>query len=176
MVNDEFLGRPNKIEKRSFRFYLPNLCLFMTFSRPRDTISTLGVFSTPGRCHKCTGGCHDKCGGRSLGKQLNLYGNPGVLNIPWYTHGISMCTAQTLCRVILNSNFSNHAQSVFFLIFSSSSKMYIMFSFMPFSFDHRRPTWWYVIGRLGGGGVVHSLFHTPQRSDYHFSWKFLTVL
>ena len=24
IVNDEFLGRPNKIEKRSFRFYLPN--------------------------------------------------------------------------------------------------------------------------------------------------------
>ena len=37
-------------------------------------MSTLGDYmSTPG-------GYHDKCGGRSLGKQLNLYGNPGVLN------------------------------------------------------------------------------------------------
>ena len=26
------------------------------------------------------GGYHDKCGGRSLGKQLNLYANPGVLH------------------------------------------------------------------------------------------------
>ena len=34
------------------------------------------------------GGYHDKCGGRSLGKQLNLYGNPSVLNIPWCIHDI----------------------------------------------------------------------------------------
>ena len=34
------------------------------------------------------GGYHDKCGGRSLGKQLNLYGNPSVLNIPRFTHDI----------------------------------------------------------------------------------------
>ena len=27
--------------------------------------------------------------GRSLGKQLNLCGNPSVLNIPWCTHDIS---------------------------------------------------------------------------------------
>ena len=26
--------------------------------------------------------------GKSLGKQLNLYGNPSVLNIPWCTHDI----------------------------------------------------------------------------------------
>ena len=35
-----------------------------------------GIFSTPGGYHGYTGGYHDKCGGRSLGKQLNLYGNP----------------------------------------------------------------------------------------------------
>ena len=29
-----------------------------------------------GAYHEYTGGYHDKCGGRSLGKQLNLYGNP----------------------------------------------------------------------------------------------------
>ena len=72
-----------------------------------------GMFSTPGGCsvpqgdimstlggyHEYTGGYHDKCGGRSLEKQLNLYGNTSVLNIPWYTHdiphiyhGISQCT------------------------------------------------------------------------------------
>ena len=28
------------------------------------------------------GGVHDKSGGRSLGKRLNLHGNPSVLNIP----------------------------------------------------------------------------------------------
>ena len=33
-------------------------------------------------------GYHDKCGGRSLGKQLNLYGNPSVLNISRCTHDI----------------------------------------------------------------------------------------
>ena len=45
------------------------------------------------------GGYPDKCGGRSLGKQLNLYGNPSVLNIPGGTHdiphnhhGIPQCT------------------------------------------------------------------------------------
>ena len=36
-----------------------------------------------------TGGYHDKCGGSSLGKQVNLYGNPSVLNISWCTHDIS---------------------------------------------------------------------------------------
>ena len=41
-----------------------------------------------GRYHEYTGGYHDKCGGRSLGKQLNLYGNPSVLNIPRCTHDI----------------------------------------------------------------------------------------
>ena len=28
------------------------------------------------------GGFNDKCGGKSLGKQLNLYGNPSVLDTP----------------------------------------------------------------------------------------------
>ena len=35
------------------------------------------IMSTP------AGGYHDKCGGRSLGKQLNLYGNLSALNISW---------------------------------------------------------------------------------------------
>ena len=36
----------------------------------KDIMSTVGdIMSTPGAYH-------DKCGGRSLGKQLNLYGNP----------------------------------------------------------------------------------------------------
>ena len=34
------------------------------------------------------GGYHDECGGRSLVKQLNLYGNPSVLNILRCTHDI----------------------------------------------------------------------------------------
>ena len=64
-------------------------------------MSTLGVFSI-------TVGYHDKCGGRSLGKQLKLYGNSDVLNIHQYTndiphthlgiphahHGIPRCTEQ----------------------------------------------------------------------------------
>ena len=66
------------------------------------------------------GGYHDKCGGRSLGKQLNLYENPSVLNIPQCTHDIPItlimvspqctehpwCTAQTLCRMVLLLNIS----------------------------------------------------------------------
>ena len=67
------------------------------------------------------GGYHDKCGERSLGKQLNLYGNPSVLNTPtvlmissqctehppMYSMifpsvlNIPRCTAQTLCRVVM---------------------------------------------------------------------------
>ena len=82
-----------------------------------------GMFSTlggnyheySGGYHEYTGGClvhwgisrvhrgyHDKCG-KSLGKQLNLYGNPSVLNIPWCTHdilhthhGIPQCTPSVL--------------------------------------------------------------------------------
>ena len=38
-----------------------------------DTMSTLGVFSTLGDIMSTPGEYHDKCGGRSLGKQLNLY-------------------------------------------------------------------------------------------------------
>ena len=46
--------------------------------------------STVGEYHEYTrgGAYHDKCGGRSLGKQLNLYGNPSVLNILRCTHDI----------------------------------------------------------------------------------------
>ena len=48
-----------------------------------------GMIHTPERYEhsgvvKYTGGYHDKCGGRSLGKQLNLYGNC----IPRCTHDI----------------------------------------------------------------------------------------
>ena len=46
-----------------------------------DIMSTVEVFST-------LGGYRDNCGGRSLGKQLNLYGNSSVLNIPRCTHDI----------------------------------------------------------------------------------------
>ena len=38
--------------------------------------------------HEYTVGYYDKYVGRSLGKQLRLYGNPSVLNIPRCTHGI----------------------------------------------------------------------------------------
>ena len=44
--------------------------------------------STLGGYHEYTRGYRDKYGGRSLGKQLNLYGNPSVLNIPRFTHDI----------------------------------------------------------------------------------------
>ena len=39
-------------------------------------MSTFGVFSTLGDIMNTPGGYHDKCGGRSLGKQLILYGTP----------------------------------------------------------------------------------------------------
>ena len=53
-------------------------------------MSTLGGIQYTGGYHEYTGegGYHDKCGGRSLGKQLNLYGNPSVLNILRCTHDI----------------------------------------------------------------------------------------
>ena len=38
-----------------------------------------------GGYHEYTGRYHDKCGGKSLGKQLNLYGNPSVLKKPQCT-------------------------------------------------------------------------------------------
>ena len=41
---------------------------------------------TVGRYHEYTGAYHDKSGGRSLGKHLNLYGNPSVLMISSHTH------------------------------------------------------------------------------------------
>ena len=66
-------------------------------------MSKLGGFSTPGDIMSIPGGYHDKCGVRSLGKQLNLYGKPSVLNIPRFTHdipshchGIPHCTEHPL--------------------------------------------------------------------------------
>ena len=60
---------------------------------------TGGVQYAGGDIMSTPGGSHDKCGGRSLGKQLNSYGNPSVLNIPRCTHdiphthhGITQCT------------------------------------------------------------------------------------
>ena len=57
-----------------------------------DVQYTGDIMSTPA-------GYHDKYGGRSLGKQLNLYGSPGVLNIPGgllisphTQYGIPQCT------------------------------------------------------------------------------------
>ena len=43
-------------------------------------MSTLGVLSTLGGTMSTPGKYHDKCGGRSLGKQFSLYENPSVLN------------------------------------------------------------------------------------------------
>ena len=67
----------------------------ISLSTPRDvqytrgiSLSTLGTFSTLGDITEYIGGYHDKCGGRSMGKQLNLYGNPSVLNSPRCTHDI----------------------------------------------------------------------------------------
>ena len=64
-----------------------------------DIVSTLGDVQYTGGYHEYTGGYHDKCGRRSLEKQLILYGNLSVLNIPWCTHdiphthhGIPQCT------------------------------------------------------------------------------------
>ena len=58
-------------------------------STVEDIIDTLGcsvhwgdIMSTPGEYHEYTGGYQDTCRGRSLWKQLNLYGNPSVLNSP----------------------------------------------------------------------------------------------
>ena len=48
-----------------------------------DITNTLGDVQYTGGYHEYTRGYHDKCGGRSLGKQLNLYGNP-----PHCTHDI----------------------------------------------------------------------------------------
>ena len=55
-----------------------------------DIMSTLGkgVFSTLGDIISTSGVYHDKCGGRSLEKQMNFYRNPSVLNIPRCTHDI----------------------------------------------------------------------------------------
>ena len=83
------------------KFTLHNVCAVH-----RGCAVQWGLFSTPGRYHEYTGGYHEytggyheKYGGRSLGKQLNLSGNPSVLNILWCTHdiphthhGIFQCT------------------------------------------------------------------------------------
>ena len=53
-----------------------------------DIMRTLGGVHYTGGYHAYTAGHHDLYGGRSLGKHLNLYGNPSVLNIPQYTHDI----------------------------------------------------------------------------------------
>ena len=55
--------------------------------------STLGdIMNTVGDITSTPEGYHDKCGGRPLGKPLNLYGNPSVLTIPRRTHDIPQCT------------------------------------------------------------------------------------
>ena len=46
-----------------------------------DIMSPQGVFSTLENIMSASGGYHDKCRGRSLGKHLNLYGNISVLMI-----------------------------------------------------------------------------------------------
>ena len=58
--------------------------LWGVFSTLEDIMSTLGY-------HEYTGRYHDKCGGKSLGKQLNLYGYSGLLNIP----GVLMLSSHT---------------------------------------------------------------------------------
>ena len=87
-------------------FTLNNVCAVRwgDMSTAGDIMGTLGgegVFSTLGDIMSTLEGYHDKRGGRSLEKQLNLYGNPGVLNIPRcthdipHTHGIPHCTEHT---------------------------------------------------------------------------------
>ena len=59
-----------------------------------DIMSTLWNVQYTGGKHKHTGGkalvpwgdIIINVGGRSLETQLNVYGNPSVLNIPWCTH------------------------------------------------------------------------------------------
>ena len=51
------------------RFTLHNVCAVH-----RGVCSTTGNFSTLGDIMSTVGGYHYKCGGRSLRKQLNLYG------------------------------------------------------------------------------------------------------
>ena len=61
------------------------------FSTLGDIMSTRGCSVYWGDIMSTPGGYHDKCWGRSLGKQLNLYGNPSVLNIPCCTHAVPHC-------------------------------------------------------------------------------------
>ena len=58
-----------------------------TISTVGDIVSTVGEFSTPGDIMSTLGDIMINLG-KSLGKQLNLYGNPSVLNIPQCTHDI----------------------------------------------------------------------------------------
>ena len=51
-------------------------------------ITQCGYHEFIGGYHEFIGGYHDKRRGRSLVKQLNLYENPGVLNILWRAHDI----------------------------------------------------------------------------------------
>ena len=48
-------------------------------------MGTLGVFSTLRDIMSTLGEYHDKCGERSLGKQLNLYGNQCTEHPPLYS-------------------------------------------------------------------------------------------
>ena len=59
--------------------------------------------STVGGYHEYTWRYHDKCGGRSLGKQLNLYGNPSVLNMPRCTHDIPRHSSWYHLSVLMES-------------------------------------------------------------------------
>ena len=66
-------------------------------STPGDNMSTVGDIMNTLRGVQYTGAYHDKYGGRSMGKQLNLYGNSSVLNIPQCTHDIPQCTEHPHC-------------------------------------------------------------------------------
>ena len=54
-----------------------------------------------GGYHEYTRVYHDKCGSRSLGKQLNCMDTPVYLTPPSVLSDIPQCTAQTLCKVII---------------------------------------------------------------------------
>ena len=52
------------------------------FSTPEDIMNTVGDIMSTLEGVQYTREYHDKCGGWSLRKQLNLYGSPSVLNTP----------------------------------------------------------------------------------------------
>ena len=72
---------PSPTHPRGFH---PSYCLCST----PGVCSTVGDVQYTGGYDEYPEGYHDKCEGRSLQKQLNLYRNPSVLNIPRCTHGI----------------------------------------------------------------------------------------